>query len=396
MAALNPFRAVRFAPGIEPASVTTPPYDVISAAERQRLESLHPYNVVRLILSAEREGDTPGNDKYARAATLLREWLAAGVLVADPDPRLYAYRMTFTRGGATRTAGGVIGALGLEPLGAPLPGSAGVFPHEHTMPKPRSDRMDLTRAARANLEPIWLIGGDGVVGAAVAAAAVRPALIDFRDPDAVRHQLWPLEAAEAAPLAGGIATPLVIADGHHRYTASLWLAEELRAAAGPGPWDATLALVSDPSEEPPALLPIYRITNLTLADVAGVGELTPFDGDVQGLAARVAGLGPGTLGIAGPGGCWTVGIDPPTTGAPDTAWIARHILEPSGADVTYEHDLDHVAGAVAAGALALLPAPIPIGAVVEAALAGQVMPPKSTLFWPKPRTGTVLRDFDRP
>ena len=81
----------------------------------------------------------------------------------------------------------------------------------------------------------------------------------------------------------------------------------------------------------------------------------------------------------------------PTRGPLDTAWLAR-VLETAGASVTYEHDVEEVAAAVAAGRVAFLLAPIPIKEVVDAALAGRVMPPKSTLFWPKPRTGLLLRD----
>ena len=262
------------------------------------------------------------------------------------------------------------------------------------MPEPRTDRLDLTRAARANLEPLWLVGGDGVIGPAVRSASRRPALVDFRDSDGTRHQLWPLTDEEAAPIAAGLTTPLVIADGHHRYSASLAFRDEMRAAEGPGPWDATLALVSDPTDEPPALLPIYRVTDLTVCDVEAWGELVPYSGDVAALARQVADLGPGTIGVATSAGAWTMTIDPPELDAPDTAWIARHLRD--GASVSYEHDLELVGAAVAGGSLAILPAPIPVGFVIKSALAGHVMPPKSTLFWPKPRTGIVMRDFERP
>jgi uncharacterized protein (DUF1015 family) len=390
VAVLDPFRAVLYAPGVDPALVTSPPYDVISESERRRLESLHPHNIIRIILGADLPGDLPGSDKYARARGLFRDWLASGILVAERQPRLYAYTMTPAGG---RPSGGVIGALRLEPLGQP-DGPGGIYPHERVLPKPRTDRLDLTRAVQANLEPIWLVGGAGVIGRAVTSAAARPALVDFRDPAGTRHQLWPLAADEAAPLAGGLHEPLVIADGHHRYSASLAFRDEMRANEGPGPWDATLALVSDPGEEPPRLLPIYRITSLPLDAVGAWGDLQPVAGDLPALAARVAEAGPGTIGVATSAGQWTMAIDPPALDAPDTAWVLRHL--PEGCPVTYEHDLGQVAAAVAAGHLAILPAPIPIGFVMEAALAGHVMPPKSTLFWPKPRTGILLRDFQRP
>ncbi|MGH2717138.1 MAG: DUF1015 family protein, partial [Actinomycetota bacterium] len=243
MAVFEPFRAVLYAQGEEPALVTSPPYDVISETERQRLEQSHPHNIVRVILEPDRPEDEQGA-KYQRAAGRFREWLSTRVLVANEEPRLYAYTMTAESAGVV--AGGVIGALTLEPFandpGTPPAGGGGIYRHERVMPKPKTDRLDLTRAARANLEPLWLVGGDGVIGPAVRSASRRPPLVDFRDPDGTRHQLWPLTGAEEEPIRAGITTPLVIADGHHRYSASLAFRDEMRAAKGPGPWDATLAL----------------------------------------------------------------------------------------------------------------------------------------------------------
>ena len=388
MAVLEPFRAVRFAPRIDPALVTSPPYDVISDAAREALLAADPHNIVRIILPTAE----PGTDRFTRAAAQFREWLASGILVADPAPAHYAYRMDYRVGGQPRATGGVIGALVLEEPGT------GIFVHEHTMPRPRSERRDLTRAVRANLEPIWLTGGDATIGPLVEAAGSRPPLVDVTDPAGVRHRAWALSPAESSPLAGAIETPLVIADGHHRFAASLALRDELRAAEGPGPWDATLALVSDPTDEPPTLLPISRLTDLTVSEVARAGVLEPFAGDVGALADHLAAGGPGTIGVATAGGRWTMAIDPPTLGAPDTSWVAGHLLEGvgRGVEVVYEHDLDAVSAGVSAGRLAVLLAPIPVRTVIETALAGLVMPPKSTLFWPKPRTGVLMRDFERP
>ena len=382
VAALEPFRALLYAPSIDPGLVTTPPYDVISPAERQRLERLHPYNIISIILGAELPGDQPGQDRYSRSAAYLRDWIAAGVLVYDDRPRLFAYRMDYEIGGVPGSSGGVIGALELEPLG-----SGGIHPHERTMPRPRSDRLELMKTTEANLEPIWLVGGPGVVGPAVTSALQRGALIDFVDPAGVRHRLWRLDEAEAAAVSRGMDSPLVIADGHHRYAAALTYRDQMRAAHGGGPWDRTLALVSDPAEEPPALLAIHRVTDLHRDDLSGGAAPEPYGGDLASLANHLATVGPGTVGLADSSGRWTM----PSRGTPDTAWLAG-VLDTAGATVAYEHDLDEVAAAVAAGSLAFLLAPIPIEVVITAALAGEVMPPKSTLFWPKPRTGLLLRD----
>jgi len=186
---------------------------------------------------------------------------------------------------------------------------------------------------------------------------------------------------------------LGFADGHLRYAAALTYRDERRAAAGPGPWDRTLALVSDPVQAPPALLPIHRLVDLAVSDLPASAELRPFDGDLDALARHLASVGPGTVGVATAAGRWTT----PSHGRPDTAWLAGLLEEvDAGGSVTYEHDLAEAAAGVAAGRLAFLLAPIAVVDVVEAALAGRVMPPKSTLFWPKPRTGLVLRDLRNP
>ena len=395
MATFEPFRAVLYDPSIDPALVTSPPYDVIAEGERRELEARHPYNVVRVILGREQPGDGPEDNKYTRSAACLRAWLSEGVLVGDDQPRLYAYRMQYSIDGVPRATGGIIGALGLEPFSTSPSPSGGIYAHERTMPKPRGDRLDLTRAARANLEPIWLVGGGGAVGSALASATAREPLVDFTDSAGIRHQLWPLLAGEAEAFQGGLNAPLVIADGHHRYTASLNFRDEMRGTEGPGPWDAMMVLISDPSIDPPALLAIHRLTNLSVEEMERHGPLLAFEGDVAALVRHLEETGPGTIGIAHSSGLWTRAVSP-AAGTPDTAWLAAEILEPAGASVTYEHDVAAVADAVAGGSLAVLMAPIPVQFVIETALEGKVMPPKSTLFWPKPRTGIVIRDFERP
>ena len=389
MAAFEPFRAIRYNSSIDPALATSPPYDVISGAERRRLESLHAANIVSVILPAEPAG--PGTTRYEAGAAVLRSWLASGILVADDRSRLFAYRMDYAIGDRRGATGGLVGALALEDLGAGG-GAGGIHPHEHTMPKPRSDRLELMRTTEANLEPIWLIGGEGVVGAAVETPPTT-ALIDFEDPAGVRHRLWPLSEEAGVAASAAIRGPLVIADGHHRYAAAITYRDERRAAGGPGPWDRTLALVSDPVQAPPALLPIHRLVDLTVGDLPPSAELRSFDGDLAALARHLGTVGPGTVGVADAAGRWTMA----SYVRPDSAWLAGFLDEVDAiGSVSYEHDLAEVAAGIEAGRLAFLLAPIPVGDVVEAALAGRVMPPKSTLFWPKPRTGLVLRDLRNP
>ena len=127
--------------------VVCPPYDVISESERLALEARSPSNIVRLELPQD---DDSGVDRYERAAALLDAWRDGGILHRDGEPAFYGYRMRFTDpAGAPRQTIGVIGALGLEPPGT------GILPHEETTPKAKTDRLELLRATRANLSPIW-------------------------------------------------------------------------------------------------------------------------------------------------------------------------------------------------------------------------------------------------
>ena len=146
---LFPFSGLRYQPAALDAdlgAVTAPPYDVIDEEARARLEAADPRNAVRLILPRDVE---PG-DRYRRARETFEQWRSEGVLAAD-SPHLYIYRMAFSdEVGTARRMTGVVGALELSP-----PGAGTVLPHERTMPKAKSDRLDLLRSVRANLDPVW-------------------------------------------------------------------------------------------------------------------------------------------------------------------------------------------------------------------------------------------------
>ena len=146
MPRFEPFAGLRYDTArVDLSMVVSPPYDVISPEERSRLVSRHSANAVRIELP---EPDhRAGLDRYDSAANQLVRWQDEGILVRDPSPALYAYRMVSPDGHATN---GVIGGLGIDDESA-----ASIFPHEQTLPKPRSDRLDLLAATRANLSPIW-------------------------------------------------------------------------------------------------------------------------------------------------------------------------------------------------------------------------------------------------
>src|SRR5436190_4089588 len=177
---LAPFRALRYdSSRVDLSSVLAPPYDVIDAAEQDRLEARDPHNVVRLTLPRAPGG---GNEKYATAGRTLDEWRSSGVLRADDRPALYAYEES-QDGHVQR---GLLGAIGLTPAEDGI-----VMPHENTMAGPVADRLALMSAVDADLEPIFLVyDGGGAASRLVADAQGHELVADLTTPDGIAHRVW--------------------------------------------------------------------------------------------------------------------------------------------------------------------------------------------------------------
>ncbi len=437
---LSPFRALRYDParaGDLPA-LTSPPYDVIDADGVAALEASSEHNVVRLILP--REDPAAGQDRYERAAALLEQWRAEGVLVPDDVPALYVYEQAAPDGHVQR---GLLGALALTP-----PEDDIVLPHENTMAGPVSDRLALYTAVGADLEPIFLVyDGDGaasravasvgdaagpelapvVTGAAAAStsAAAGPALlVDARLADGLRHRLWAITDADVLRAVAEDLHPrkALIADGHHRYATYLRRqAARHEAGDGAGPWDAGLCLLVDATAFGPQVHPIHRfVPGVPAADLAartaagaavrrlsgGLDEalVALADAGRSGPAFVLASGGDAELYlVTEPDAARLAAAVPPERSA---AWAALDVsvlhaylvtdlwgLADDVEHVSYEHDVQGaLAAAARTGGTAVLLNPTAVEAVAAVAGSGERMPRKSTLFTPKPSTGLVLRD----
>ena len=409
---LSAFRALRFR-GPDLSTLLSPPYDVVGEEERRELEASDPHNVVRLILPRDAEG-TPGS-AYRNAADTLRRWREEGVLVADDTPALYVYEMAEdTPEGPARTRG-LVGAVGLTPPEAGI-----VLPHENTMAGPVADRLALTEATEANLEPIYLVySGGGAAAQAVGAIDAQPPLVETTVAG-VTHRIWALTDADTLHAVAGDLLPrsAVIADGHHRYATYLrHQADRHAAGAGAGPWDRGLALLVDASTYGPQVHPIHRVVpGLPLAEAvekAAAGFATS-PVAAQDAMEALAGSGKGPAFLLTDGERWVLLTDPDQAqldAAVDpersAAWRALDVsvahrllidrlwgLRDHEDVVGFEHDVPAaVAAARRTGGTALLLNPTPVGAVAAVAEAGERMPRKSTLFTPKPRTGLLIRAY---
>lgn len=402
MPEFSPFVGLRYAAArFAPDDVTAPPYDVLSPADRAALVAKDPHNAVLIDAPSEEEGP----DRYTQAGERLARWIAEGVLVADDGPTFTAYRMTTVddRGRQVATLG-VLGALALS-----RPDEGQILPHEFTTKKAKSDRLDLLRGTRANLSAIWGLSLAKGLTALLGVEGVEPDQA-WTDDDGVRHEVWRLDdPARLAAVAEAVASePLVIADGHHRFETSLAYRDEREAADGtPGAAGATLCYVVELTDEQLTVRPIHRLVvgfdgDLVAALAAHPGlavgaEVAPADLADGAVLERMDAAG--AMAVVRPDGTAVLlEVDPagfPGVDDLDSARLAAALESVDSPEVVYQHGVDRVQEAVAEGAAqwGVLIRPVTVAAIEANAHSGAKMPPKSTFFHPKPKTGIVFRSL---
>ena len=349
MAVVRPFRALRYDPAVagELSSLVAPPYDVIQPEQREALLGRSPYNVVHLTL--------PDSDDDAAAS--LAEWREQGVLALDPEPACWWLSQEYVGpDGVARRREGFVAALRLEPYEQRV-----VLPHERTHAGPKEGRLRLLRATRTELEPLFFLW-DGTIE-----------VDGLGDPElevdesGVVSRLWRLDTEFSAALVEELAdAQLLIADGHHRYeTALAFHAEEGTEASA---W--LLAVIVPTGQEGLTIFPTHRV-----AQSAGSGSGTPIEPPRKSLPGPVLYRAGHYEVLAGDGF-----LDPEV--------VDR--LAPSG--VTYTPSREEAVAAVDRGEAeaAYLLRPTRIEDVWTVARRGDVMPQKSTFFYPKLTSGLLM------
>src|SRR5918998_1133746 len=224
MADVQPLQTLRYEPSAVGSleQVIAPPYDVIDDAQRARLLEGSPFNVVEIDLPKAN-----GGDPYAHAQETLEEWRRQGVMVRESEPALWALRQEYEApDGSSRTRTGFFARVRVEEYGA-----GRIRPHERTHPGPKEDRLQLTRATRANLSPIFSLfpDEDGAAREALAQVTGTGTFAELTDDEGTRNSLWRMADPESvAALQGALAdAELLIADGHHRYETARVYADEV-------------------------------------------------------------------------------------------------------------------------------------------------------------------------
>jgi uncharacterized protein (DUF1015 family) len=393
---IRPFVGLLYDPAVAGPfdRLTAPPWDAISRTDQDRYHALSPYNAVRLILGRRQPGDDSSVNKYTRAAHHLRSWRKQGVLRPVEGPALYPYQMTFQLGGVRRSVRGVIAEIGLEEWGG------SIIPHERTFEDQLADRLKLLRHVTANLSPVYAVVPGPVPELAGFLRAAMEGQPDREvvDEAGTRHQLWVVAETpgESGPTIARACRALgretlMIADGHHRYSVALAYRSEMRSRYGPGPWDAMMMLVVDAGSEDPPVLPIHRLAQPDASRLQPQGErvrdmaevLATLDDDTLTYGSVAMEEGEPVHRLARLAG------EPPTVCA-----LHQQILDQApGLRLRFLPDAVRVEEAVQAqrGALGYLLPHTTVGRVFSVVRSGARLPQKSTYFWPKPRTGMVIR-----
>lgn len=422
MAEIRPFRATRYRSDQDPAKVTCPPYDVLSAAEQAALAARSPYAAVRVILP---EGDA--DTRYANAAALLQDWMTTGVLQQDGTPGLYVTRTEFTEPGtgSLRLARlGLVSLLRLHDYADKV-----VLPHERTLTGPKEDRLRMQRATNANIESIFSLvdDGDKSLYALLEAATHTEPLTDFTGDDDQRHTLWKIEdPAIIARIAEVVAPqPIFIADGHHRYETAVAYARENDALGTDKPEAFLLNTLTSMTDPGLSVLPTHRLVKGVPADIQHtiIQRLDPyFDlllseiGDVESRL-RLAVANQPVFGLVLPSGeinrmtardASALAADLPAGLAPALRGLEAVLLQYLVLDkalgipaadvaktdrIAYTRDAHDAVERVRNGEydLAFLLGRPSVTAIRDVALAGEVMPQKSTFFYPKLLSGLLMR-----
>jgi uncharacterized protein (DUF1015 family) len=414
MADIQPLRALHYDQTLVGAlaDVTSPPYDVIDAEQREDLLRRSPFNVVAVDLP---KGEP---DPYATAGDLFEAWQTQGVVVRDPEPSLWAHTQTYAGpDGLRRTRRGFFCRVRIEGYG---PGK--VRPHERTHPGPKEDRLRLMRATRANLSPIFSLYSDPENAAwkALEPATESAPWGEVSDAEGTVHKLWrvtepqTIEAVQRATRE----VELLIADGHHRYETSNAYAEEL---GGDGEHRYILMCLVALEDPGLTVFPTHRLVRgLDRERQESLREALRRDFEIEEVPleqiAPEPGIGPLQLGYidahhqqpyrltlkdqaiadaALPG--FSEAYRSLDTGVLE-ALLLKGALGLSDDDIShfnglfYARSTDEAVAMVRSGEYeaAFLMRPPPVSQVRDVAASGENMPPKSTFFYPKLLTGLLF------
>jgi uncharacterized protein (DUF1015 family) len=416
----------------------TQPYDKITPEMQAKYYAASPFNLVRIILGKPQSDDTAQENVYSRAARSFDEWRRAGIFLQDRQPSIYTYAQSFSLPdtGAAKERRGFIALGRVEDYSAGI-----VFRHEQTLAKPKADRLNLLRSTRAHFGQIFMLYSDPKGEIDPLLATNRPPDAEVTDEYGVRHRLWQLGDPGLLQLVRAKMhdKKLIIADGHHRYETALTYRDERRTGAdvptgagkvpnsGPGselaPYEWVMMTFINMDAPGLVILPTHRVVHglaafdaeTFLRRVHEYFEVEQVFGAVSGGRAtellRDAGQSDTAILAVTADGAFLLraraGIGAHLSGFSarqqklDVVRLHKLLLEQvlgiseeairEQLNVGYLRDAQEAITAVREGAsIAFLLNPVPVRQVREIAFAGEVLPQKSTDFYPKLLSGLTI------
>jgi uncharacterized protein (DUF1015 family) len=431
MAHIEPFRAFRYdATKVALAQVATQPYDKITPAMQDHYYAASPYNLVRIILGKRQSEDGPENNPYTRAAKSFRDWRQAGILREDPEPSIYRYVQRFSAPSPASSDGLQFERQGFIALGKVEDYSAGVvFRHEQTLAKPKADRLDLLRATRAHFGQIFMLYDDPAAEIEQAMASSDPPTMEMTDEYGVSHWVWKISNSRIIDAVRNKMRDkkLIIADGHHRYETALTYRNERRAGNNAGlspPYDFVMMTFVNMASSGLQILPTHRVVH-GLANFSADAFRTSA-GQVFTVEEAAPGMSPehassilreaeqtGTAIVAGtrdrvfllthpkPSEEVFKNVSARQQGL-DVVQLHKCLLEQvlgiseaairDQTNVSYIRDGEEALNSVRSGKanVAFLMNPVKMQQMRDIAFAGEVLPQKSTDFYPKLLSGLTI------
>ena len=428
MASIRPFAGIRYARGADVSGVIAPPYDVLSEQGKAALQARHPNNIVTIDLPHLPPKTVGPDETYSGANAVLQAWLRAGILKQDARQAFYPYAQSYQHAGLTHHRRGFIALVKLSPFG-----EGHVVPHEKTYASAIEDRLKLTRATAVQLSPIFGLFSDpkNEVTNLLYRNLGKPEQTGTIDE--VKSDLWSVTDSETENAVIDLMghKPIYIADGHHRYTMALQYKKEVEAAAGgklapADPANYCMFVLVGMQEPGLVILPTHRLIggldNFQLdafkAAIAPNFEMTEMAVGPDRMDEAVTSLAHGLPHSFGLYDGKTrrlyslkltnldvlKSLEPKQSEAwrqLDVAILQRYLLDEilqskfaGGKEMTkgYTAYANEVAPQVDGNKyqIALLLRPTPLHALEDLGKHNEVMPQKSTFFFPKLATGMVM------
>ena len=428
MAVIKPFRGIKYNSKKigDLEKVVSPPYDVISEQEKQDYLDSSPYNITRLILP-EPDGES---DKYSTAGNLLNQWLDSDIIKRDESPSIYIYRQIFNINGEDITRTGFICLLELEDFK-----QGTVLPHEKTLSAPKEDRLKLMSACKANLSQIFGLyqeNGNAISQILKKYTSDSP-IIDITDTKGEKHKLWAVaDKSDIHTITSAMHDKKVfIADGHHRYETALnykkQMAKKNKNHTGDEPYNFIMMYLCAMDDSGLVVLPTHRLIkdlpgfdkstfkqNLSAYfDVLSTNKKELFEYMDKNIDKHVFGLYLGR-GNTSKGEFYALtlkskGLKPLVQENIPDAWkeldvailhkiIIENILGITDESVKHQKNINYVSDREEAIScldnenyqIVLFLNPTKLSQIKNISLKGEVMPQKSTYFYPKLLTGLVI------